>query len=728
MSTRNAPTWIVLALALLVIAGVASWFGARDAAEDGGAAASPSALEPDGEPSSERALLAANATERAALSSDAPNASAAEDASIARGNDVLFSGAIVGRCMLDRRAAADVPVRLSIYDSRQRREPVVLEARTAANGFFRFDFEHREANAYHLGGGGGDYASWIQYPMLEDGRREVDVGFVHLERGCAIAGRVLSQDGRPVAGAPIVFARVLDGAQLATALADGFSTSAGTRTDEDGRFDSSGLPAAVWDVRVSGLGLRDTPPRRVDARAGQRTELELVVEVVAPVTGRLVARDGSPIAGVLVTCEGADSGEEASFERKSGADGGFELVTRPGWSSHEPLRVRLAENVSTHVAEPVPAEWGQHALLVARTTPRVRLRVIDEGSETPLREFAYRVNDEPHFGGALETLSSGEGAVEIPQPGVAPLWLYVVAKRHRARGPIELPQPDEGVAELVVALREKQPLLVDAVDEAGGAHEGATVELISLMPGTGAADVRMAIAAFVPAFFPKADAWIWGEGRTDAHGRVALDLPDIADELALRLTGAAGEQVLQRVPRGATRAQLVVPAGATVELELSGNWPTGMLLGLRCAERPELESVPRGLLRDQQRAHAVRLSGLATGTWDVRALEGGRAYTLTSFEIKGREEIVLALDATELLMPARPVSLSRTKGGALGGELVLEHEERAGWVELFRGPIRDGRVMLPHLPKGRYRARLTSDGSERLLDEHAWRELAWRFD
>jgi hypothetical protein len=38
------------------------------------------------------------------------------------------------------------------------------------------------------------------------------------------------------------------------------------------------------------------------------------------------------------------------------------------------------------------------------------------------------------------------------------------------------------------------------------------------------------------------------------------------------------------------------------------------------------------------------------------------------------------------------------------------------------------RPALPILPNGRYRARITGDGAERLLDEIEWREHEWRFD
>lgn len=724
MSTRRSLTWLGLLLALLVIGAIALRLGTNEDQNEALESSQPLAL------AHERAAEPAPAEldgDRSAVEPMVPTPTTTEPLIASASAASPWTVAIFGRCAFGEQPAADAPVTLRVHDSRGARETVHLETRTASDGRFRFEVEHMAANAYYLSCGGGELSSWGTYPIVHEGVTEIDVGLVQLERGCTLEGRVLSREGEPVAAARVLFMRVFDDAQLAAAPPDDRNRMGGAPSNEDGRFESVGLAAAVWEVEVTGLGLLGTVPQQVDARAGGRIELELVVELVAPVTGRVVLPDGSPIEGVLVTCDGAESGEEASFERKSRADGTFELVTRPGWGSREPLRVRLSRAVDAYVAEPVPAEWGQHVLLVAQPTPRVRVRVVDAASGELIRGWACRVNAAPHVGGPLREAPTG--MIEIARPTAAPFWLHVIPRtEHRALGPIELPQPEQAELDLEIALEQRCVVQVDARTHAGEPVAHASVELVSVSPTADANALRMVAPVDRQSFFTQSDGWLWQRGTTDVSGRVELALPDVADALVLRLTGERGEQVQQTLERGARRAQLVLPPGATLELRFRGTWPVAMAHWLRCASRPELERVPRDRVLEAQRLAPVLLTGLPAGTWEVCAGHAGRQYALATVELAVGVEQLLELDADELLTPARSVTVRRANGAALEGELVLEHAEHAGWVELFRGLIEGGRIALPVLPNGRYRARLARDGSERLLDELEWRELEWRFD
>lgn len=99
---------------------------------------------------------------------------------------------------------------------------------------------------------------------------------------------------------------------------------------------------------------------------------------------------------------------------------------------------------------------------------------------------------------------------------------------------------------------------------------------------------------------------------------------------------------------------------------------------------------------------------LRSGDWGVRARHGGRRYLLATLRVEAGATVERVLHA--------------------GEELVLEHEERGGFVELFRGPLEAGRVVLPVLPRGTYRVGLDGAGPAALLDPTSLAEPTWRVE
>ncbi|MCC6407018.1 MAG: sigma-70 family RNA polymerase sigma factor [Planctomycetes bacterium] len=115
----------------------------------------------------------------------------------------------------------------------------------------------------------------------------VDGVEIRLERGARIFGRVLSEDGRPLAGATITAS---------------YSWSTNTPSDADGRFEFNNAPrnpgrylvtAEVDGVPVSALERDDpTPPQE---------ELLLVAHSTRPIEGRVIDEHGVPVPAATIT-------------------------------------------------------------------------------------------------------------------------------------------------------------------------------------------------------------------------------------------------------------------------------------------------------------------------------------------------------------------------------------------------------------------------------------------
>jgi hypothetical protein len=369
--------------------------------------------------------------------------------------------------------------------------------------------------------------------------------------------------------------------------------------------------------------------------------------------------------------------------------------------------------------------WGDSdVVLLARALPEARVRVVAASDDTPVAAYALRVSATASFGGRYVRVRDPSGEVELE--GVPPegAWIHVLPHDgRRARSPIALlPGPEP----LVVRVAEAHVVDVRVATEDGAPVVGARVEVVALAANTEPGAAPVVVTADAPTLFRESDAWLFGGADTDSDGRALLALPDLrGSDLYLRLTGPAGEQAIQRVAADATHAQLVVPAGATLVLTFSGSWPEGM--GVRAEPAPGPgEPVPRDRIAAASATAPVLLSGLAPGAWELRALHQGRLTTLDVIHVAGEETIERELDAAEILVGARPVTLLRAEEGPAEGELVLEEERLTGFVEVFRAPLEDGVVVVPLLPAGQYRATLADGSAGALLDPEAFRADTWR--
>ncbi len=157
----------------------------------------------------------------------------------------------------------------------------------------------------------------------------VDAGTLRLDAGHRLEGRVLAADGSGgVAGAEIEFMNE----KLPPALQQRRDWSAVgrdsmpfewvARTDADGRFSISGLPAWRYELRVNAQG-HNTGTAIAAVPSDEAVTVEL--EKLAPIAGTAAYEDGAPAAGVIVVAHWTNGRQGVAGFTEVTADGRFNL-------------------------------------------------------------------------------------------------------------------------------------------------------------------------------------------------------------------------------------------------------------------------------------------------------------------------------------------------------------------------------------------------------------------
>jgi hypothetical protein len=203
-------------------------------------------------------------------------------------------------------------------------------ADTAADGAFRLS--GLPAGEYRLATQSAHHMPHDQRIALVAGEQRTDL-VVQLESGGEIAGRVVDDLGRPVAGAKV-------GAYRNRELGEGvqvksLSRGESTETDANGNFTLGGLAENVVQVRAWSEGY--APASRADVARGS-TDVRLQLERYGAIEGVLVDEQGAAIAGSDVSVrQRAEPGGLGDFDfspmrgSKTAVDGHFRLErVRPG--------------------------------------------------------------------------------------------------------------------------------------------------------------------------------------------------------------------------------------------------------------------------------------------------------------------------------------------------------------------------------------------------------------
>lgn len=235
-----------------------------------------------------------------------------------------------------------------------------------------------ETGRFRIGGAPpGPVKLWVRAPGFAEARLTADAGGapvdVVLRRGVPIRGRVVAEDGEPVAARPL---------WVTVTHPDG--TWARWPAEADGRFETFPLdPDVDWFVWAVGPdGYIGTEP--LTARPGGGP-VRLVLLEGHSIAGRIVDEEGRPVpAGVPVDGRAVDRQEKefgGNFRAKTGADGRFAVERKIGV-----FRWRLvvggdgSDWIPTEQEGTFPSD-ATDLRLVARRGVRVEGRLLDARGE-----------------------------------------------------------------------------------------------------------------------------------------------------------------------------------------------------------------------------------------------------------------------------------------------------------------------------------------------------------
>jgi hypothetical protein len=202
--------------------------------------------------------------------------------------------------------------------------PAEFDARTDAEGRFRLPLPPAEnVQVFFYPPDGGAYAAqWVKL-VWGEGESNRDIN-VRMRPGVPVEGRVVDEDGRPVAGATAYYQNVRSTSTTTNRALGMVFRDAGTLTDRDGRFRLVAMPGAC-NIGVVGptpeYRLHDYTPRLCPTcgvahlRSYDHARAELTLDRAAPpepirlvlrrsvsVIGRAVGPDGEPIAEGVAVC------------------------------------------------------------------------------------------------------------------------------------------------------------------------------------------------------------------------------------------------------------------------------------------------------------------------------------------------------------------------------------------------------------------------------------------
>jgi hypothetical protein len=284
--------------------------------------------------------------------------------------------------------------------------------------------------------GAGEYGLQVTHPEFPTSTRSIhleatplDVEVV-LERGAMVFGVVLDGSGLPVAGAElrVSHAGSVDELRLAT-------------TPKDGTFTLAGLPLGELVLSVRARQFR---PQRVDLhfqRDGERQKETIRLELGRSVTGRVVTRQGEPVADAHV-----GSSDDSGTLVTTGAQGEFEL----DGLADKPVNLYVTKNgfATTHRRGVVPGTRDVSLVLELPATISGELRLPPQVERVDLslchyddtfrRELcvARRVLTPPVASYELTGLPAGTYDLVAEAEGLPTLrWPVKLAPGERVAGP-----------------------------------------------------------------------------------------------------------------------------------------------------------------------------------------------------------------------------------------------------------------------------------------------------
>ena len=233
----------------------------------------------------------------------------------------LSKGTTIGGLIQDDQGApiagASVFVIVPSNESREPGKPRPsiqdFEAKTDAEGRWRCDIVPAKLDDVLLRLSHSDFISDALYgstprPSIEELRAQT--GVMVMKKGIAVEGRVLAADGKPIAGAKVAQGRDRFGSNYPSAT-----------TDDEGKFRFANCPPGELILTVQAEG--HAPDLRRIMVAPNPPPVEFALEPARRISGRLVDRQGNPVAGALVAADTWRGYRSIKFRVDTDQDGRF---------------------------------------------------------------------------------------------------------------------------------------------------------------------------------------------------------------------------------------------------------------------------------------------------------------------------------------------------------------------------------------------------------------------
>ncbi len=590
------------------------------------------------------------------------------------GRVIDAAGQPVAGAKLFLRGSAGGPAALAFLDGPGAFEPLGSQSSSGAGGEFRL--EHVPPGIYDLEVRAPRFAA-KQVPAVEIGAAPADLGEIALEPGAALLGRVVSRQGKPVAGATVSAHR--HGFVDPTAATPATAVTAATAAD--GSFRLEDLRAGEeLDLTVTrgGYAGKLVPGVRVQVEQ----VLEIVIEEAARISGRVLDAGRRPLEGAAVTVEpqaptGATGAASTAGGRTDGA-GEFDLdAVPPG-----PLRLRVAAEgwkpKFIEDLEAVPGESIQELEIVLERGAAIAGRVLDAQGRPASEAFLEVVDPGAGMTAArtdVSTQADGDGRYRLEgvEPGVRRVEVHW--RDRRLTREIEV-APGENALSLRFA---------------GGTQVSGRVS-----DGTGS-PVAGAQAALVS---PEGPPRMAASAQTGADGTFRMDdVPDGSYQLRADARGyatAAADPRVEIAGAPVTGLEVQLSAGTAVRGRLIGLEPQEAAGAQVTALMEAKRLFSAGLVRPDG---SYEIKGLMPGHWKVSAVAGRSGRTAqAAVEIGGataEEHLDLELKGGlrltgTVLRAGQPaagmhVGIRHLKAGS-GGTATTNHEGRFELAGLEPGP------------------------------------------
>ncbi len=437
----------LVVLVLLLLAGVAAWFGLRGGGDP--VPGAPIAAKPEiGQPSPAAAVEKGTAKDPGA-DADTPRVDRTAVATDERRAPTAAAPTIRGR-IVDSHGAPRAGVEIALTSWRMEgdtqaevlppippaagspsRRPKVV---TGADGRFETTLPKDHQGYFDLI---DDALTFAFGPPPVDGRKgDQDLGDLVAVRGAMLKGIVQDEHGRAVPRVKV------SAAQGLFAFGDGNSTM----TDDEGAFAIGKLRGGAWMLRTASDKFQPTVQDVTLTNEEQRTDLVLVLRVGNAISGQVVDDLGRPVAGCKVGCKrreargGVDIERFADDEATTTDAGGF--FTLAGITEAKATVRAFGSKYTTAVARDVAAGTGDLLLRVDRTADVHGTLVAADGSPIegssvwPVAGAAGATGIGLHdfesmdFGGRQSVRTAADGTFHLKNVKPGPTTILAEGKGH----------------------------------------------------------------------------------------------------------------------------------------------------------------------------------------------------------------------------------------------------------------------------------------------------------